>query len=404
MRAPCALVLLFLAEGGHGEWGVTRQTVYDCEYDLTEEQCQACPPWDETYSFHEWPYPGAEGPGGTHDDTNPLNTLFLPRTRLCIESTEGCCAVGTASRRLSVEGCEPCEGHPGCSDIVNKDLCEASNCGWLGVSGHGCSEMQKTLSTIAVTGLGTMHDLAGYGNEGGRRLSYEGSDYEYFLKGSLANYCAPISYSNLPIPLSATPAAPIPSQSAATPPATPSHAHTHLPLIGANRRGQPRDLLLPGHRPRPRHLGAAPAGGGSELEHRIRDAPGRQVHLVARLQRRARPLQGDALPAAVPAVASVDSAAEQSGAADAAVAAASGRASLTSAAVGSACEAACVRQPDLEGLCVPRPVAGDRGQGVDPMGGAREELDALQDAHRVPRLLLDRRDHRRRRRRSAGAG
>ena len=46
--------------------------------------------------------------------------------------------------------------------------------------------MQETLQAIQITGHGTVHEL----EQAGRRLSYEGNEYEYFRKDSLANYWA----------------------------------------------------------------------------------------------------------------------------------------------------------------------------------------------------------------------
>ena len=99
----CATLLSF-PDASRAEWGVAKNTVYDCEYDLTREQCQACPPWDEVHSFHEWPL--------FHDDDD-IDDVFHPRHSGCLGTAEGCCLVGTAGRRLSAKGCVPCEGQPG---------------------------------------------------------------------------------------------------------------------------------------------------------------------------------------------------------------------------------------------------------------------------------------------------
>ena len=83
------LALLVAALHGAGaEWAKSRNTVYDCQYSLTKEQCQPCPPWDEMYSHHEWPMP---------DDDDQTTDLWLPRSPTCFGSSEGCCYVAENS-------------------------------------------------------------------------------------------------------------------------------------------------------------------------------------------------------------------------------------------------------------------------------------------------------------------
>lgn len=82
-RSRLALLVSALCVVG-ADWGVSINTVYDCEYSLTKAQCNPCPPWDELYSFHEWP---------NADDDDLQTDLWLPRTPQCFGSSEGCCYV-----------------------------------------------------------------------------------------------------------------------------------------------------------------------------------------------------------------------------------------------------------------------------------------------------------------------
>ena len=87
-RMPRLALLISALHGVVAEWGSSSNTVYDCEYSLTKEQCQPCPPWDEMYSHHEWPMP---------DDDDQTTELWLPRTSSCFGSSEGCCYVAENS-------------------------------------------------------------------------------------------------------------------------------------------------------------------------------------------------------------------------------------------------------------------------------------------------------------------
>ena len=81
-------LLLGALRGVSGEWAIAANTVYDCEYDLTEAQCIPCPPWDETYAFSQWP---------NFDDDDGQTDLWQPRTPLCFGTNEGCCQIQEAS-------------------------------------------------------------------------------------------------------------------------------------------------------------------------------------------------------------------------------------------------------------------------------------------------------------------